>query len=81
VNSSGYCQTCPNNTYTFDDPYAKLAQCHPCPDNTLCFGGNITLPMQGYSRISDRGTESIKCINEDACNGGYINATDISIQG
>ena len=45
--------------------------CHKCPDNAVCLGKDQISVASGYWRRTPNSTEIIKCINQEACKGGY----------
>ena len=70
------CIECESGTYSLTDPATtsldNLGQqvCQPCPDGAVsCVGDTIVLE-EGYWRISERATTTLRCPHRDSCGGG-----------
>eukprot|EP00347_Sterkiella_histriomuscorum_P020666 403336934 len=69
INVSNECAKCGLGYYSLDQ---SQKQCLECPSNAECPGGSEIIVKQGYWRSSENSTNIIKCLNEDACQGGQI---------
>lgn len=70
------CIECEAGTYSLTDPATTSLDdlgkqvCQPCPDGSAsCFGNTIVLE-EGYWRISDMATSTLRCPHRDSCRGG-----------
>ena len=45
-----------------------------CPLDTVCLDSGITLPREGYSRLSEISSEMTRCLNPSACLEGTLEA-------
>ncbi|CAI2387268.1 unnamed protein product [Moneuplotes crassus] len=63
-----HCTECAFGTYTLN---WNETQCHDCMDHAICQGKNIIHVDSGYWRKSLNSSKVMKCINADACDGGF----------
>ncbi|CAI2370559.1 unnamed protein product [Moneuplotes crassus] len=62
------CQQCSYGTYTLN---WNETECHSCMDHATCTGRDAIEVDQGYWKKSVNTSNIIKCVNPDACDGGY----------
>ena len=67
------CEICSFGSYSIT---ANSAECDPCFNNAVCEGGNNVRVLRGYWRSSNQSISVLKCLNEDACEGGFGNEGD-----
>ena len=74
---SNTCETCPQGTYSLEDPKkVGLLTCSKCDESkAICLGANKIAPLPGFWRYNTSSTNIIECPNKDACLGGYVNGT------
>ncbi|CAI2362327.1 unnamed protein product [Moneuplotes crassus] len=66
--SNNECVECKVQTYTFE---WNSTQCLNCMESATCLGKDEIEVANGYWRKSTNSSKIIKCLNEDACIGGY----------
>ena len=66
------CEVCPFGRYSLLE---KSTACDNCMDNARCENGNNIFVDAGYWRQFYHSTEIFQCLNEDACEGGYVPQT------
>ena len=67
------CDICSYGTYAL---FENSTECTLCFKNAICEGGtNVRVPS-GYWRSSNQSATVHKCLNDEACTGGFGTATD-----
>ena len=57
---------CPAGFYLIAVPEG-VRSCNLCDPNARCDGGNVIIPLDGYSRVNMSSAIIMECINPDAC--------------
>ncbi|CAI2372838.1 unnamed protein product [Moneuplotes crassus] len=62
------CEICSAGTFSLK---WSSTECEKCIGNAVCRGGAELSVRRGYWRRTSNSTTIIRCLNEDACEGGY----------
>ncbi|CAI2370626.1 unnamed protein product [Moneuplotes crassus] len=71
------CSSCSTGTYSLQ---WNSRQCDKCVDNVVCEGKQEIKVSPGYWRRTSNSTQIVQCLNEEACQGGYVGESESPTQ-
>ncbi|CAN0316744.1 unnamed protein product, partial [Ectocarpus fasciculatus] len=81
------CIQCEEGTYSLTDPATASLDdlgkqvCQPCPDGSSSCRGDVIELEEGYWRISETATTTLKCPHRDSCGGGSDTGDALCLDG